>query len=87
MASPSSFKCIWKKDSKLAKVKIEVDKAEVEPVEDELAIKTGGYENPIVVEESIGIINLKCSGKLCVKKDDPLCRGQFAINPQDESGK
>ena len=85
MASPSSCsKRIWKKDSKLAKVKIEVDKAEEE---DEIVINNGGYGNPIVVEQRIEIINLKCSGKLCAKKDDPLCRGQFAINPQDESGK
>ena len=78
-------KPIWTKDSKLAKVKFEDDKAE--SADSEVTIPNERYEKPIVVERNVGIINLRCSGKLCVDKDDPLYRGEFVVNPQDESGK
>ena len=84
MASPSSSsKCVWKKDSKLAKVKIEVEKAEAE---DKVTIQNEVFENPIVVEQGIEIINLKCSAKLCVNGDDP-CMGEFVEQPAGASGK
>lgn len=43
-----------------------------------------GYQKPFGRE--VGIINLTCSGKMCVYKDDPLCRCYFTVNPQDPSG-
>ena len=61
--------------------------AEVEFEEEVVIIKTEGYMTPRVAERDIGIINLKCSGKLCVKTDDPNCKGQFVVNPTDASGK
>ena len=38
-------------------------------------------------QKDVGIINLRCSGKLCVNLGNPLCKGEFVVNPQDESGK
>ena len=73
MASPNG--------NELAEVEFEDERTEV------VIIKTEGYMTPRVAERDIGIINLKCSGKLCVKTDDPNCKGQFVVNPTDASGK
>ena len=83
MASSSCERiCQWTKDSELAKVEFEGDIARAE-----ITIKNEGYATPRVAERDIGIINLRCSGKLCVKKDDPNCKGQFVVHPTDASGK
>ena len=37
--------------------------------------------------KEVEIINLTCSAKLCVNKDDPLYRCNFTANPKDASGK
>ena len=80
MAS-SSRKCIWKKDSQLAKVEFRVEESDVAA---EITIINEGYTLAKVEETDVGIINLRCSGKLCVNKND---KGEFAVNPQDASGK
>ena len=67
----------WTRDSTFARVEF-VD-------ETPIGIVNEGYIEPHGREE-VGIINLKCSGKLCVDKDDPLCKGEFIANPKDESG-
>ena len=80
MASSSCERiCQWTKDSELAKVEFEDDIAA------EITIKNEGYATPRVAERDIGIINLRCSGKLCVKKDDPNCKGQFVVHPTGKS--
>ena len=61
--------------------------SELENDEEKLNIIPEGFITPRVAERGIRIINLKCSGKLCVKTDDPNCHGQFVVNPTDASGK
>ena len=78
----SSSRCIWKKDFELAKVEFEDH-----DIAAEITIINEGYMKAPVIKRGIGIINLRCSGKLCVNRDDPLCRGEFVVNPQDASGK
>ena len=87
MAS-SNCKSIWKKDSNFARVQI-IEDEKAEAAENVTIINEGYVLKPTVIEQGIGIINLRCSGKLCVKKDDPLCRGVFVVNPdpEDASGK
>ena len=68
----------WKRDSTFARVEF-VD-------ETSIGIVNEGYIEEYDREE-VGIINLKYSGKLCVDKDDPLCKGKIVVNPKDESGK
>ena len=81
MAS-SSRKYVWKKDhSQLAKVEFRVEENDIEA---EITIINEGYIPAKVEEIDVGIINMRCSGKLCVNKDD---KGQFVVNPQDASGK
>ena len=71
----------WTKDSTLVVVEFV----------DETTSGTPGFVNEGYIEprspKDVGIINLKCSGKLCVNEDDPLCKGDFVVNPHDESGK
>ena len=85
MAS-SSRKCIWKKDSHLAKVEFLVEESDRVAVEitSEITIINEGYTLAKVEETDVSIINLRCSGKLCVNKND---KGEFVVNPQDASGK
>ena len=52
-----------------------------------ISITNEVYVKPSVMAKDIKIINVKCSGKLCVKEDDPLLRGNFVPNPPDASGK
>ena len=52
-----------------------------------MIITNEGYKTLEVIEKGIGIINLKCSGKLCMDTNDPNCHGQFVENPKDASGK
>ena len=80
MAS-SSRKYIWKKDSQLAKVEFRVKENDTAA---EITINNEGFTLAKVEETGVGIINLRCSGKLCVNKDD---KGEFIVNPQDASGK
>ena len=69
----------WTRDSKFVSVEFV----------DEEAIR--GIINETYTEvhsgEEVGIINLKCSAKLCVDKDDPLCKGEFVVNAKDKSSK
>ena len=84
MAS-SSHKCIWKKDSQLAKVEFRVEESDAAAeITSEITIINEGYTLAKVEETDVGIINLRCSGKLCVNKND---KGEFVVNPQDASGK
>ena len=69
----------WTRDSTFARVEF------VDETPRSIGIVNEGYIEPHGREE-VGIINLKCSGKLCVDKDDPLCKGEFIANPKDESG-
>ena len=69
----------WTRDSTLARVEF------VDETPRSIGIVNEGFIEPHGREE-VGIINLKCSGKLCVDKDDPLCKGEFITNPKDESG-
>ena len=69
----------WTRDSTFARVEF-VD-------ETSIGIVNEGYIEPRRCKGEVGIVNLKCSGKLCVDKDDPLCKGKFVANPKDESGK
>ena len=71
------------KDSKLVVVEF-VDEKAIGP--GDIGIRNEGYIEPHG-QERVGIINLKCSGKLCVNKDDPLCKGEFVVKPKDKSGK
>ena len=74
----------WTKDSTLAIVEF-VDETI------ETTSSTPGFVNEGYIEphdpKAVGIINLKCSGKLCVNLGDPLCKGEFVVNPKDECGK
>ena len=73
--------CKWVKDSTVVKVKF------IEETSKETLFRNEGYVKSSVVATDIKIINMKCSGKLCVKEDDPLLRGSFVPNPPDTSGK
>ena len=72
--------CQWTKESELVKVEFEDD------MEAEVTIMEEKYVTPTVAERGIRIINLRCSGKLCVT-DDSNCKGQFATHPTPPSGK
>ena len=76
--SNSSY-CKWTRTSTFARVEFFID-------ETPISIVNKGYIEPHDWEE-VGIINLKCFGKLCVDKDDPLCKGEFVAKPKEESGK
>ena len=78
MATSGGADYKWTKDSTLVVVEF-VDK-------EAIGIVNEGYKEPHG-QEKVGIINLKCSGKLCVNKDDPLCKGEFVVKPKDKSGK
>ena len=80
MAS-SSRKCIWKKDSQLAKVEFRVEGSDIA---EEITIINEGLTPAKVEVTDVAIINLRCSGKLRVNEDD---KGEFVVNPQDASGK
>ena len=71
--------CQWTKESELVKVEFEDD------MEAEITIIEEKYETPTVAERDIGIINLRCSAKVCV--NDSNCKGQFATHPTPGSGK
>ena len=68
----------WTRDSTFARVEF--------VGETPIGIVNEGYIEAYDREE-VGIINLKCSGNLCVDQDNPLCKGEFVVNPKDESGK
>ena len=57
--------CQWTKESKLAELEFEDD------MEAEITIINEKYTTPTVAVRDIGIINLRCSGKLCVNTNDP----------------
>ena len=59
----------------------------IEETSEETFFRNEAYVKSIVMAKDIRIINVKCSGKLCVKKDDPLLRCDFVPNPPDASGK
>ena len=80
MSSDSNSSCYkWMRDSTFARVEF-VD-------ETPMGIVNEGYIEARRRKGEVGIMNLKFSGKLCVDKDDPLCKGEFVVNPKDESGK
>ena len=45
-----------------------------------------GFQKPSVTGE-VRIINLTCSGEMCVDQHDPMCRCTFTVNPKDTGGK
>ena len=90
MATSSDYmytKCT--KDSTLVRVVVEFAREFVDEEargRGDIGIVNEGYIEPHD-QEKVGIINLKCSGKLCVNKDDPLYKGEFVVKPKDKSGK
>ena len=74
----------WTKDSTLAVVEF-VDET-IETTSGIPGFVNEGYIK-LHSQKDVGIINLRCSGKLCVNLGNPLCKGEFVVNPQDKSGK
>lgn len=48
--------------------------------------KHEGYQEPLVIGE-FEIINLTCSGKMCVDQQDSMRRCNFTVNSKDPAGK
>ena len=57
---------------------------EIGEEEDPLIINQG-YMKPPVVKEGVQLINLRCSGTLGLKKDDPLLRPAFVQDPAQDA--
>ena len=95
-ANPSSYKCDYKWTRVSADVlattgsiRIEFPPCNVE--EDKIPeilteFKHEGYQKPLPIGE-FEIINLTCSGKMCVDQQDPMRRCIFTVNPKDPAGK